>query len=182
MSAGSPSSAKASAGRQKKEATVASLTEKLGKAKSVVLADYTGLKHKQLEELRKVLAGVEAEFVVTKNKLLERALGDTASGIKPHLTQATAILVNYGDEIAGIRELIKFFKSAGLGNAKAGLLGSQPLSGDEVKRLSDLPSREILLGQLVRQLNAPIQGLHYALSWNMRKLVYALSAVKEKKG
>ena len=51
----------------------------------------------------------------------------------------------------------------------------------DVIRLASLPAREVLLGQLVRQLNAPIQGLHHALQWNLNKFVWALNAVKEKK-
>lgn len=167
---------------QKKIETVDKLTQKLAKAKSVVFADYRGLKHKQLEELRKVLKKTDAEFVVTKNRLLARALADRAQAIKETLHDTTASLFSYADEVAPLKELLKFFKTAGFGKAKGALMGKTVLSETEVTRLSQLPTREVLLAQLVRQLNAPIQGLHYALSWNIRKLVYALRAVKEAKG
>ncbi|EKD87223.1 MAG: hypothetical protein ACD_36C00186G0001 [uncultured bacterium] len=77
---------------------------------------------------------------------------------------------------------MKFFKIAGAGKPKAGLLGAQVLSDTEVIKLASLPIRDVLLGQLVAQLNAPIQSLHYALSWNMNKLVWALNAIKNKRG
>jgi len=77
--------------------------------------------------------------------------------------------------------MLKFFKAVGFGKVKGGLLGDSVLSDTDVTKLASLPSREILLGNLVRQLNAPIQGLHGALQWNMNKLVWALNAVKEKK-
>ncbi len=80
-----------------------------------------------------------------------------------------------------LKELVKFFKAAGTGKTKAGLLGTQVLSDTEVTRLSSLPSRNILLAQLAGQLNAPIQGLHYALSWNVKKLMYALQAIQKSK-
>ncbi len=170
-----------SKGTPKKLETVTALTDKIGRAKSMVVVEYTGLKHKQLEELRKLLKKTNAEFVIAKNRLMKKALGDRAATLETLLEQPTATLFAYADEVAPLKELLKFFKTAGMGKAKGGLLGATALSEAEVTRLASLPSREILLGTLVRQLNAPIQGLHYALQWNLNKLVWGLNAVKEKK-
>lgn len=167
---------------QKKIDTVREMTDKIAKAKSIVFADYVGLKHKQLEDLRKKLRTVGAEFMVTKNKLLERAFGNKAASVKPLLKNSTGTLFNYDDEVAGIKELLQFFKKANAGKTKAGLLGTHILTDAEVTRLATLPTRKALLGQLASQLMAPIQGLHHALSWNMNKLVWALNSIKEKKG
>ena len=166
---------------QKKIDTVTQLTDKVGRAKALVVTDYRGLKHKQLEELHKALKKTEGEYVVAKNRLLLRALGGSGEGLKGVLHNTTAVLFAYADEVAPLKELVKFFKAAGAGKLKAGLLGTQVLSDTDVTRLSALPSREVLLGKLVGQLNAPIQGLHYALSWNINKLVWALDAVKSVK-
>ena len=168
---------------QKKIDTVKELADKVTRATSIMVADYRGLKHKQLEELHKLLKKAEAEFVVTKNRLLKRALSERneSKGLETSLTDTTATLFSYADEVAPLKELLKFFKAAGVGRAKAGLLGNNVLTEAEVTRLAALPAREVLLGRLVGQLNAPIQGLHYALSWNINKLVWALDAVKNKK-
>ena len=174
---------------QKKIDTVTELTDKLSRAKAFVLADYRGLKHKQLEELHRLLKKVEGEFVVAKNRLFKRALqknsgqtlGDKAKELESYLHETTALLFSYADEVAPLKELLKFFKVAGFGKAKAGVFGGQLFSEADVIRLSTIPPRQTLLAQLAGQLNAPIQGLHYALSWNLRELVYALNAVKEKK-
>lgn len=165
---------------QKKIDTVAELTDKLAKAKAFVLADYRGLKHKQLEELRKLLKKTEGEFVVAKNRLFKRALGDKAKELESHLHETTALLFSYADEVSPLKELLKFFKVAGFGKAKAGVFGGQLFGEADVARLSTIPTRQTLLGQLAGQLNAPIQGLHRALSWNMMKFVWALHAVNEK--
>ena len=167
---------------QKKIDTVKKMTDNIAKAKSIVFVDYVGLKHKQLEDLRKKLRVVGAEFMVTKNKLLERALGEKANSIKAHLTNSTGTLFNYDDEVAGIKELLTFFKKAAVGKTKAGLLGETILSEADVTRLSKIPGKQQLLGLLACQLMAPIQGLHHALSWNMNKFVWALNSIKEKKG
>lgn len=174
---------------QKKIDTVADLTNKLSRAKSFILADYRGLKHKQLEELRKLLKKVEGEFVVAKNRLFKRALrddsgqalSDKAKDLESYLHQTTALLFSYADEVAPLRELLKFFKIAGFGKAKAGYFDGQVFDEAQVMRLSTIPSRQVLLTQLVGQLNAPIQGLHYALSWNMTKLVYTLQQIQSSK-
>lgn len=174
----------------KKIETVKKLTDKISRAKSLILADYRGLKHKQLEELRRLLKKVEGELVVTKNRLVLRALSTlpsytsdvkVASHIGSALQEPTAVLFAYADEVAPLKEILKYFKTAGFGKPKAGLLGNQFLNGVDVTRLASLPTREVLLAQLVGQLNAPVQGLHYALSWNIHKLAWALNGVKEKK-
>ncbi len=166
---------------QKKIDTVTALTDKISRAKAIVLTDYRGLKHKQFEEMRKLLKKVDAEFVVAKNRLLKRSLGDRMKGLEDFLCEPTATLFAYADEVTPLRELLKYFKTANAGKAKAGLLGTQFLSDSEITKLASLPTRNALLGQLVSELNAPIQGLHYALSWNINKLVWAINSVKEKK-
>lgn len=175
---------------QKKIDTVTKLTDKVRRAKALILTDYRGLKHKQLEEIRKLLKKVESELVVTKNRLLRRALSGPPVGgeSKGHLeslyaslTEPTATLFAYADEVAPLKELLKYFKNIGAGKTKAGLLGTQVLTDAEVSRLASLPGREVLLGKLVGQLNSPIQGLHYALSWNINRLVWTLKGVKDKK-
>ena len=170
---------------QKKIDTVTELTDKVTRAKAMVFADFAGIKHKQLEDLRKTLKKVQGEFVVTKNRLLLRAIGATDQPLQEvllqMLSQSTATLFAYADEVAPLKALLKFFKNVGLGKTKGGLLGASALSDTDVTRLATLPSRNILLGNLAGQLNAPIQGLHYALSWNMNRLMWALQNIKEKK-
>jgi large subunit ribosomal protein L10 len=170
-----------SKGTPKKTETVTALTDKVARAKSIVLAEYQGIKHKQLEELRKKLKSAGGEFVIAKNRLLKRALADNAKDIEPLLEQPNAFLFAYEDEVAPLKELMKFFKAVGLGKTKGGLLGTSALSAEDITRLASLPSRELLLGKLAGQLNAPIQGLHHALQWNLNKLVWALNGIKEKK-
>ncbi len=166
---------------QKKIDTVNAITEKVQKAKVIIMADYRGIKHKQLEELRRNLKKSKGEFMIAKNRFILRSLGDRGTAVREALNNETAVLFAYEDEVAPLKELLKFFKAAGMGKTKAGLMGSTVMSDADVTKLATLPTREVLLGKLVRQLNAPIQGLHYALSWNMNKFVWALNAVKGKK-
>lgn len=168
-------------GTPKKLETVTQLSDKIGKAKSIVLTEYQGIKHKQLEELRRTLRKVDGEFVVAKNRLFKKALGDKAEGLETQLEQPNAFLFAYKDEVSPLKEMIKAFKTLGFGKVKGGLLGTNVLSESDVIKLSTVESKEVLLGKLVRQLNAPIQGLHRALQWNLGAFVRVLNAVKESK-
>lgn len=167
---------------QKKIDLVKEISDKLAKAKALVFADYTGLTHKQLEDLRKLIKKTEAELTVTKNTLFKRALTQTKkTPDEKQLQGATATLFAYADEAAPLKVLVKFFKDAAKGVIKGGLLGNQTLTTGEVERLAKLPSREILLSQLAAELQYPVYGLHRSLSWNLNKLVWVLDAVKNKK-
>lgn len=157
---------------QKKIDTVTLLSEKISRAKAMVFVDYRGLKHKQIEELRKKLKGLSADFTVAKNRLMIRALGQKK--LQHFFSDTTATLFSYADEVAPLKELLKYVKVAGVGKPKGGLLGDSLLTELDVTRLASLPTRDVLLAQLAGQLNAPIQALHYALNWNINKLVWVL--------
>lgn len=167
--------------KERKVKVVESLKERLGKARSLVLTDYRGLTHRQMEEIKKALKEVGADFLVTKNTLLKIAMANgKVQMANEHLTGPTATLFSYQDEIAPLSTLAKFIKNFGLPQIKVGILGEKILSSEEILKLAFLPSKEVLISQLISQLKAPIYGLHNALSWNTRKLVLTLSSLREK--
>jgi large subunit ribosomal protein L10 len=168
--------------RLKKEKIVANLSEKVGKSKAIVLTNYQGLTHQQLESLKKALKQVDGEFVVTKNTLLKIAL--EAHKITPESTvfdQPTGTLFSYGDPILPLKELSKRIKESKLPEVKVGILDGLTISASDVLKLATLPSKEILLSQLVGTLKSPIFSLHRALNWNTQKLVMTLGAVAKVK-
>lgn len=170
--------------KQKNIDTVAKLTQDFKNAKSLVFADYRGMTHKQLEDLRRALKKQGGKFVIAKNSLLLRALGAilaTTEELKTEFSGPTGALIATADEIAPLRELSKTIKSIQLPTIKFGFLGSNKISKEQVSQLAALPSKEVLIAQLLGSLQSPLYGLHNALTWNMRKLVYALDAVKVKK-
>ena len=159
-------------------------SKKLATAKAVVLTDYRGLTHHQLEDLRKALKAVKAEYKVIKNTLLKKTLTHSnfqlpASNFE--IDGPTAALVSYEDEVSALQALSKFMQSTNLPTVKLGFLFGQQYSSDDVIRISKLPTKSTLIAQLVAYTKAPLYGLHNALSWNTRKLVYALEGVKSKK-
>lgn len=164
--------------KERKVKIVENLKEKLGKAKSFVLTDYRGLTHRQMEEIKRALKESGADFIVTKNTLLKLATGKKEE-IDPFLTGPTAILFSYQDEIAPLGVLAKFIKNFGLPQVKVGIIGEKILSSEEILRLASLPSREILLGQLIRSLKSPLYRTAYALNFNIQKLNLILKGVRK---
>lgn len=162
--------------RQQKEETVTKLQEKLGKAKSVVFADYRGLSMKQLSELRNQLRNQNAEFTITKNTLLKLALPTS------NLEGPTATLFAYDDEISPIKILVKALKDAAIGKVKLGFLGEEALDETRIQYLASLPSKDELKSQTVGVLVTPLQGIVGVLQGNLRNLVYALSEIQKQRG
>lgn len=169
--------------RAQKEEAVKILQEKLGKAKSLVFTDYRGLTTKQLSGLRDGLRDLDAEFTITKNTLLDRAM-PTAYRLPPTAYQGpTATLFAYDDQISPIKILVKALKDAAIGKIKFGFFGP-PAGGealDEAKilQLASLPTKDELRGKMVGVLVAPLQGMVSVLQGNLRNLVYALSEMSK---
>lgn len=173
---------------QKKQDQVKALSEKLSRAKAFFLADYRGLKHQQLETLKKSLKKADGELVVAKNTLLRIALkenkavdADAMQSMEVLLKEPTATLFAYGDEMGPVKALADFIKANQLPKVKIGMFSGKLATEADFKKLASLPSKEVLLATLAMRLKGPVYGLHYAMRWNLQRLVIALDAVKSKK-
>lgn len=155
------------------------LTEKVQKAKSIVIADYTGTTVNQQVELRAKLKEAGGEMIVAKNTLIDIAVGK--GKLTDSLHGMNAALFSYSDPVAAVKVLFEFQKKNEKLTIKQGFMDDKVLSENEVVALSKLPSKSELIGQLLRVLNGPGTGLVNVLSANARELVYALNAVANKK-
>lgn len=165
-----------------KKAIVASLTEKIENAHAVVFAKYQGMTNLQLEELKKSLKKLNAELVVAKNRLMLIALDEKK--LKPEdrtLEQATITLFAYDDPVSPLKELTKMHNVINLPVITFGIVEKQLLADTDLLRLSNLPSRDVLLTQVVGSMMSPLYGLHRALSWHVHMFVLTLKAIEMKK-
>lgn len=167
--------------RAAKEEKVKKIKEKIAAAKLVVLTDYSGMSVKQITGLRRKLDESKAEYRVFKNTLMGWALPDTMSDLKPSLNGTVAVLFGYEDIVLPLKTLVKFSEDEEKPKVIKGLVEGVLYEKDKIVALSKLPSREELLAKLVGQLQSPIYGLVNVLAGNLRKLVYALNAIKDKK-
>jgi large subunit ribosomal protein L10 len=174
---------KKSQARIKKEETVSKLAEKLRKAKSIILADYSGLDVASFSDVKNQLEKDEAEFTVAKNTLLHLAAKKAGVEIPTEaLKGSTAIVLAYGDEITPIKDLARLEKQYDKPTPKIGFLGKDLLPVERIKQLANLPSKDELKAKVVGTLNSPIYGLVGVLNGNLRNLVYVLSQVQKSKG
>lgn len=162
--------------RAQKEELVISLKEKLDKATALVFADYKGLTMSQLSALRDQLRKQDAEFTITKNSILKRALPDIDT------EGPTATLLAYDDQISPIKILVKAFKDYTIGKVKFGFLGKESLDEARIIQLSTLPTKDELRAKTVGVLVAPLSGMVSVLQGNLRNLVYALSELQKQRG
>ena len=165
-----------------KEAEVTELKEIMAGAKSLFLADYTGIDVAAVAELRNKLRESQVHYRVIKNRLAIRAAEEAGlGGLKEHLTGPTAIAYSTEDPIVPAKILQDFADDGGKMIIKTGYMDGNILGTDEVKALAKLPSREELLGKVVAGVQSPLYGLHSVLNGLLRGLVGVLSAIETQK-
>jgi len=165
--------------RAEKGAVVAGLTDRFSRAATIYVTDFTGLRVKNMTELRRRLRAAGGEYVVVKNTLALRALQVVApGGLDDVLRGPTGLVFVAADPVASAKILTDFQKEFERPAVKAGLVDGRRVTPEEVKRLASLPSRDQLLGQLAGAFQAPLAGLVGAMNDLLYQVVGALEALK----
>ena len=165
-----------------KRESVANLSRKMSEAKSIFLADFTGVDVESVTRLRRSLRSASVEYQVVKNRLAKLAVEDAGlEGLTDFLKGPTALAFALEDPVAPARILQQFIDDGGTLAIKSGYLDGQLLTANRVVELSKLPSREELLGKVVSSVQSPINGLGFTLTGLLRSVIGVLSAIEEKK-
>ncbi|EFQ81875.1 ribosomal protein L10 [Aeromicrobium marinum DSM 15272] len=144
--------------RPDKVAAVAELAENFRAAGGAVLTEYRGLTVKQLQELRRTL-GDTVSYAVAKNTLTKIAAKEAGVDIDDALlTGPTAIAFINGDPVEAAKGLRDFAKANTPLVIKGGFLDGKTLSADEISKLADLESREVLLAKLAGAMKGNLQN------------------------
>jgi len=169
---------------EKKKEIAEKLHEKFQKAEIVILTDYKGLNVLAMNDLRKKLRAENIEYRVVKNTLLARASEDTpAALIRDKFKGPSAVAMSMEDPVAPAKVLSDFAKdNKKLEIMAAVMKGDKLLDLNDIKALSALPSREVMLAQVLSTMNAVPTGLVRALSDVPRRLLNVLNALREQKG
>jgi large subunit ribosomal protein L10 len=166
---------------QEKVVAVAEIAEHFSSSSAAVITEYRGLTVKQITDLRRAL-GRDTTYAVVKNTLTKRAAAQAGVTIDENLFQGpTAIAFVKGDPVDAAKGLRDFARTNPLLVIKGGVLDGKPLSADEVRRMADLESREVLLARLAGALKAlPTRaaGLFQAPLSQMARLAKALEEKK----
>lgn len=176
--------------RTDKERIVSELASELGAAETLIVADYRGLTNKQLEALRDELLQHGARFRIVKNTLSRRAATEAgADALLVMLEGPTAIafVEPGGDPAAVAKALAVKAKETNVLTLRGGILEGNTLSGAEVDRLATLPPLDVLRGQLlgaivapltqlVAVFSAPLQNLHGLVDARIKQLADSAGA------
>ncbi len=155
-----------------KAARVAVLEEKLKGAVSFVLVDYKGITVADDTALRRNLREANVEYFVEKNTMLKRALNNLGmTQFDEVLNGTTAIAISTDDQTAPARILGEYAEKAENFKLKAGCVEGEYFDEAKILALSKIPSKDVLLAQLVGSLQGPIQ-----------KLAALLQAIVDKNG
>ena len=168
--------------RNEKEKIVTGLKERLGKACGTFLVDYHGLNVGALTKLRRELTETNIEFRVVKNRLLSIACQDTETAVlKDYIGGPCALAITYDDVVMPAKVLTKFDQEYEALEIKIGQINGKIIDLPAIKALAQLPSREILLSQLLYSLSGVPTSFVRILSEMLRGLVTVLEAIKGQK-
>ena len=167
---------------EEKQQIAEDLRDRLSKSAIIVLTDYKGLDVAAMNDLRRRLRAEKIEYQVVKNTLLIRAAEDNDIAlIKDYFKGPSAIALSYDDPIAPAKVLSEFAKENKKLEIKAGVMNGQVLDAEAINALAKLPSREVLLGQLLSALNAIPTSFVRTIAEVPRSFVGVLAAIRDQK-
>ena len=163
-----------------KEATVAELTEKFQSSSAVLLTEYRGLTVSQLKELRRSISA-DATYAVAKNTLIKIAAANAGvTAFDGQLAGPSAMAFVHGDAVAVAKAMRDFAKANPLLVVKSGVLDGSALTADEVKKLADLESREVLLAKAAGMFKASMFQAAYMFQAPLAQAARAVDALRQK--
>jgi len=165
--------------REQKKKIINDLKEKIVRQKAIIFVGITGLKVKDLSELRRKLKAVEGNLQVAKKTLIEKAFKENNLEFdKNKYREEVALAFGFEDEIKLAKRVYEF----SLVNERLKILGgffeNRFREAQELITLAQLPTREELLARLVGTLSAPLTNLASALQYNLKGLIYLLTKIK----
>jgi large subunit ribosomal protein L10 len=163
-----------------KEATVAELAAKFAGSNAIVLTEYRGLTVAQLKELRRSISA-DATYAVAKNTLLKIAAAQAGvTAFDGQLLGPSAIAFVSGDPVNVAKKLRDFAKANPLLVVKSGYLDGKALTADEVKKLADLETREVLLAKAAGVFKASLFKAAYVFNAPLAQAVRTVDALRAK--
>ena len=167
---------------QAKTENIEEIKAKIEKAQSVVLVDYRGLNVEQLTELRSKYREAGVDYKVYKNTMMRFAFKDSGlEEFNQYLKGPSAIAFGYDDPVNAAKITSEFIKDNDKLEIKAGIVDGKIIGVEAVNNLAELPSKEVLIAQVLGGFNSPIQGFTNVLQGTIRSFATVLSAIAEEK-
>lgn len=156
---------------EQKKALVASLVEKIKNSPAGVLVDYKGINVEDDTQLRRELREAGVEYSVIKNTLIRFAAKELGfEELDEHLHGTTALAISTTDDIIAPAKILgAYAKKKEHFTIKAGYLEGRVINADEVQKLANMPSKEVLVAQVLYSFNYPIMQLAIACDAIVKK-------------
>jgi large subunit ribosomal protein L10 len=166
--------------RDEKAAVIDEVASQIGEAQAIFAVDYRGLSVKQAADLRARLIEIDAHLRVVKNTLTELAADKAGvEGLKQYLEGPTAFTFVKGDPVLAAKALAAFRRETQLPQFKGGYMDGRELTVEEIETLARLPSLDVMHGQLVGMIAAPLTGLVRTLNALLSGIAIALGQIQE---
>jgi large subunit ribosomal protein L10 len=168
---------------EQKQSLVDELTIKLRSANAIYLTDFVGLNVKAMTKLRARLREQGSEYLVVKNTLAERALGNLdMPDVSAYFSGPTGLVIAPADPVGPAKVLSDFAKEHdNKPVVKAGIVERRAVEAADVVRLASLPSREQLLSLLAGALEAPMAQFAAVLQAKIDELAGVIDALREQR-
>jgi len=167
--------------KERKEEVLATYAEWLKKSEAVIIVEYTGVKMKNLDNIRSKIRDAGGEFHVLKNTLARRAFADNGMDIPAdYLVKSTAVSFAFTDPASTAKALSEATKGNEFVKVKGGFMDGQVLSAAQVKALADMPPLPVVRAQLLGVLQAPAGKLVRTIAEPARGLAAVIKAFSEK--
>jgi len=165
-----------------KEKKVKEIETVLNESEAVVVASYLGTDANSINALRKSLHGAGSRAEVYKNTFVRRGLDSAKIDYADDLIKGGNMFVNTTEDIVGMaKALVAFQGDSESFEIKGAFLNKKFISQQEVKNLSELPSKDELVAMALQRLKSPISGLVRTLSSPVNGLICVLNNIKDKK-
>ena len=149
--------------------------------KGYILVNSENIDTATVTDLKRALKEVGADYSVLKNTVFKIALQDTKQPIETQGFEGSTAIIYFDEEPTEAAKLVKNIqKEHELLEARSGIFNGEFLSAEEIMKLADIPSREVLLSQLVGSMNAPLTGFMNAVTGNLKGLTVVLKGISEK--
>jgi large subunit ribosomal protein L10 len=169
--------------RARKEDLVAEYQDQLSRSNGIVIAQYTALSVHQMEALRRLVREQEGQDYVVKNTLFDLVLSQQGYEVPAGLLDGTTLVTFCHQDVPPLAKVLRdYIKEVEEGKLvlKGGLLEGRFLSGTEVTAIADLPSREVLLGQVLGTINAPATRMAGVVASGVRQVLNVIQAYVDK--
>ena len=172
-------------GRKVKELMVKEMKDVFSGKKGFVISSIENIKASEIDKLRKKMRQSGSRYMVIKNRLAKLALEEAGVNELCDAVDEMKILgvgVIEDDSVQVARLMMEFSRKNKGFKVSTGYLEGRPLAAERIKELSELPDREQLIAMVVGMMNAPVANFVGVLSALLKNVLYALNAIREKKG